>query len=155
MATTNGDGAAEDQIRAFVQFACAEGHAKTILEKAESELENTDPEDEETCQKLVEKISSMSEELGYIAEMRRAIMLKLFNEYQGDKDYWCMVKHLGSGAYTLFEAYQATEDPETYDLAIEANKCFVRAISHFLGVEIVDCAACLSDILKAKEKSHA
>lgn len=150
MANIQSDGAAEDIIRSFVQLCCAEGHAKTILEKTEAELENgiVDVENEEECQKAVEKINSMTEELHAISEARRATMLRLFNMYHGDKDYWCMVKHLGNAAYTLFEAYQATEDPETYDLALEANKCFVRALTHFLGVELTDCISCLSDMLK-------
>lgn len=150
MATVNSDGAAEDLIRSFVQLSCAELHAKTLLEKTESSLENgiVDLENEEEVQKAVEKLNSMSEELGMIAEARRGVMLTLFNMYNGDKDYWCMVKHLGSGAYTLFEAYQATEDPEVYDLALEANKCFIRALTHFLGVEITECAACFADMIK-------
>ena len=157
MASVNGDGAAEDMVRSFVQLSCAELHAKTILEKTEAELEEgiVDVENEEECEKAVEKIASMTEELNLIAECRRAVMLKLFNMYEGDKDYWCMVKHLGSGAFTLFEAYQATEDPDIYNLALEANKCFVQALTHFLGVEITDCASCFADLLKAKEKTNA
>ena len=139
-----------DIIRSFVHLSCAEIHAKTILEKTESELENgiVDLENDEETQKAIDKINAMSEELNMIAETRRSVMLLLFDMYDGDKDYWCLVKHLGSGAYTLFEAYQATEDPMTYSLALEANKCFIRALTHFLGVEITECAACFADMMR-------
>jgi len=157
MPSINSDGAAEDMIRSFVQLSCAELHAKTIIEKTESSLENgiVDLEDEKEVEKALNKVLSMSDELNLIAEARRAVMLRLFEMYDGDKDYWCMVKHLGSGAFTLFEAYQATEDPDIYNLALEANKCFVQALTHFLGVEITDCASCFADLLKAKEKTNA
>ena len=150
MATVNSDGAAEDLIRSFVQFSCAELHAKTILEKTESALENgiVDLENDEEVEKAIQKINDMSEELNMIAESRRSVMLALFDMYDGDKDYWCMVKHLGSGAYTLFEAYQATEDPMLYSLALEANKSFIRALTHFLGVEITECSACFADMIR-------
>lgn len=150
MADIQSDGAAEDLIRSFVQLSCAELHAKTILEKTESELENgiVDLENDEEVQKAVNKITSISEELNMIAETRRSVMLALFNMYDGDKDYWCMVKHLGSAAFTLFEAYQATEIPHLYDLALEANKPFIRALTHFLGVEITECSACFADMIR-------
>lgn len=149
------DGASEDLIRSFVQIGCAELHAKTILEKAEAEMEEgiIDLEDSEAVERQMKKISDIEEEMNDLANLRRRTMLRLFDMYDGDKDYWCMVKHVGTGAYTLFEAYEASGDPTLYDLALEANKAFIRALTHFLGVEITDCAACFSDILKAKGAS--
>ena len=74
---------------------------------------------------------------------------KLFGMFDGDKDAWCLVKHLGIGAMTLFEAYEASDnDLELLNMAYDANKAFVLAMTRFLGVEISDCAACLSDSLK-------
>lgn len=149
------DGASEDMIRSFVQFGCAELHAKTILEKAEAEMEEgiVDLEDPDAVDRQMKKISDIEEEMNMFAQLRRKIMLRLFDQYDGDKDYWCLVKHVGTGAYTLFEAYEASGDPTLYDLALEANKAFIRTLTHFLGVEITDCAACFSDILKAKGAS--
>ena len=144
------DGIAEDLIRAFVQIGCAELHAKTLVEKYHAQLEGGLVEDEAGT---VEKMNSMIDEVNSLAEQRRAIMRTLFNMYKGDKDYWCMVKHLGIGAYTLFEAYQASDDDsELLGLAIDANKAFVKALSHFLGTEITDCAACFADMLKGEQK---
>jgi hypothetical protein len=72
--------------------------------------------------------------------------------FDGDKDAWCLVKHLGIGAMTAFEAWQASDDdPELLDLWIDSNKAFTKAVTRFLGAEVGDCAACLSDFLKAKE----
>lgn len=149
------DGASEDLIRSFVQIGCAELHAKTILEKAEAEMEEgiVDLEDPDAVDRQMKKISDIEEEMNMFAQLRRKTMLRLFDMYDGDKDYWCVIKHVGTGAYTLFEAYEATGDPSLYELALDANKAFIRALTHFLGVEITDCAACFSDILKAKGAS--
>ncbi len=157
MGQIQSDGASEDIIRSFVQLSCGEMHLKTLIEKTESELENgiVNIEDEAEFENATKKLTDLSEELDMVTELRRSAMLKLFEMYDGDKDYWCMVKHLGGAAYTLFEAYQANGDPETYNLALEANKCFVRALTHFLGTEITDCISCLADFLKAKENKDA
>lgn len=147
------DGIAEDLIRAFVQVGCAELHAKTLLEKANAELENSliDIYNEEAVKKQTEKITYITEEIDDLAELRRSLMLRLFKMYKGDKTWWCMVKHLGTGAYTLFEAYQASDgDPELLEMALEANRRFISAMTQFLGLEITECAACFADALKGK-----
>lgn len=151
MRNIQSDGTAEDLIRSFVQIGCAENHAKTILEKYEGQLENgfIDATDPEAVKAQLDKISDITEEINQLAELRRSLMLRLLNMYQGDKDYWCMVKHLGVGAYCAFEAYQASEDdPDLYTIFLEANKRFTKAMTHFLGVEITECAACFADILR-------
>lgn len=151
------DGVAEDLIRSFVQVGCAEVHAKTILEKYNAQLENglIDLNDNKAVLEQTDKITAITDELNNLAELRRGLMLRLFNMYDGDKDYWCLVKHLGIGAYTLFEAYQASEDdPELYTLALEANKRFIYSLTHFLGVEITECAACFADILKSERDNN-
>lgn len=150
--TVVSDGIAEDLIRSFVQVGCAEVHMKTLIEKTNSELENGIVED---FQSQSEKLNEMVEEANNLAELRRSIMLRLFNMYEGDKDYWCVVKHLGIGAFTLFEAYEASEDdPALLELALEANKRFIKAMCRFLGTEIVDCAACFADLISAKGEKH-
>lgn len=152
------DGIAEDMIRAFTQMGCAETHAKTLLEKFQAQLEDglIDVSNPEVVEKHIQKINETIEEINDLASSRRAIMLRLFEMYDGDKDYWCEVKHLSISAYTLFEAYQASDDDTTLlNLALEANRRFIRALTHFLGVEITDCAACFSDLMKAKERNDA
>lgn len=148
------DGMAEDMIRAFVQVGCAESHLKTLLEKALAELENglIDVEKPDVLNAQTEKITEITEEINLNAELRRSIMLKLFEMYKGDKSYWCMVKHLGVAAYTMFEVYQASDDdPALLEMAMTANKRFIKAMSRFLGTEITECAACFSDLIKAKK----
>ena len=148
------DGIAEDLIRSIVQTACAEVHAKTLLEKFEAQLTDgiIDLGNEEAVQKQISLIEDVQYEIGTLAELRRSIMLKLFNMYNGDKNYWCLIKHLGVAAYTAFEAYQASDDDaDLLNIAVEANKRFTKALSHFLGVEITECAACFADAIK-KEK---
>ena len=147
------DGIGEDIIRAFVQVGCAELHAKTLLEKANAELENglIDIYDTAKVQKQTEKITYITEEIDSLSSLRRSLMLRLFEMYDGDKSWWCMVKHLGIGAYTLFEAYQASDnDSELLDMALAANRRFISALTQFLGLEITECAACFADALKGK-----
>ena len=144
-------GQAEDMIRAFVQFGAAEIHAMNLYYKTTAEMENglVDVEDTEVLQKHLEKAGQYQEDINTCANLRRSVMRTLFSMFEGDKDVWCLVKHLGIGAMTIFEAYEASDnDPELLNEAYEANKVFVKAVSRFLGIEITDCAACLSDALK-------
>lgn len=143
----------EDLIRSFVQFGASEMHLKTLIEKAEAELENgfIDPTDTIAVERQLDKLREYTEELIEIAQLRRETMLALYDMYEGDKDAWCMVKHLGIANMTLFEAWQASDnDPMLYNLAMRSNKAFVKAITRYIGTEISDCASCLSDFLKAK-----
>lgn len=151
---TNGvDGIAEDLIRSIVQLSCSELHAKTLYEKFTAELENglIDTENKEVVDKQIEKIEEALLDLNELAQLRRRAMLTLFNLYEGDKSYWCQIKHLGAASYCLMECYLASDDDaELLQLAMDANRAFVRAISNFIGVEVTDCAACLSDALAAE-----
>ena len=155
------DDAAEDMIRAITQIGCAEVHAKTLLEKFTAELENgiIDPNDTEAVNRHVEMITDMTEEIQSLAELRRATQMALFNLFppKDEEDrkirlsQWCSLKHLAVASYTLFEAYQATEDASMLTLSLEANKRLTKAITRFLGIPISDCAACLADALKANQ----
>lgn len=145
------DGIAEDLIRAFVQAGCAELHVKTLVEKYEAQLENgfIDLNNLDAVEKQGEKIYQTTDELNELAETRRALMLVLKEMYDGDPDYWCVVKHTGLAMYCAFEAYQASDDdPALYHVYLETNKRFINALTHFLGTEITSCAACFSDFLK-------
>ena len=143
------DGIAEDMIRSFVQFGATELHLKTLVEKSEAKLrdglvENTDAE--------VQKLLNYQQQLDSVTELRRSVMLQLYQMYDGDKDAWCLVKHLGMGMITAFEAAQASDfKPELYELWLRANGEFTKALSEFLGTEITDCAACFADMLKGEK----
>lgn len=147
-------GKAEDMIRSYVQFGCAEIHAMTLYYKATAELENgidgsTEPDN---LQAKIERVGHFREDIEDYANLRRGIMRQLFEMFEGDKDMWCQAKHLGIGAMTLFEAYEASDnDPALLQMAYEANKAFTKAMSRFLGIEVTDCASCLSDFLKGAE----
>lgn len=156
MATVVSDGAAEDIIRAFVQAACSEGHYKTLIEKYSAELNNglIDVEDQDVVNAHIEKLNDAMSELDAVAELRRSLMLYLMEAYGGDKDFWCLVKHLGTAQYNTFEAYQATGDAALLNVSLELNARFTKAITRFLGTEITDCAACLSDLIKAKGENN-
>lgn len=148
-------GQAEDIIRAFVQFGSAEIHAMNLYYKTMAEMENglIDVEDNEVLQKHLDKCEQYRADIETYANLRRSTMRHLFEMFEGDKDVWCLVKHLGIGAMTIFEAYEASDnDLELLNIAYESNKAFVSAITRFLGMEINDCAACLSDSLKGVTK---
>lgn len=150
------DGAAEDLIRSFVQMGCAELHMKTLVEKYSAQLENglIDVTDNEAVNKQVEKINDAADELTAIAEVRRGLMLRLMDMYDCDKDYWCIVKHTGMAMYCAFEAYQATDDADIYMEYMQCNRRFIHALTHFLGVEVTDCASCFADILAAERNNN-
>lgn len=145
------DGMAEDIIRSIVQMGCAEVHAKTLYEKMVAELENglIDVENDDVVQNQLKRIEGVREEISLYASIRRKAMLYLFNMFSGDKTYWCEIKHLGIAAYTLFEAWEASDnDDSLLEIAMEAQKAFTRALCAFLGKEITDCAACFADMIK-------
>ena len=142
------DGIAEDLIRSFVQFGSAEMHLKTLVEKTLAKIENPSPDDPND---LMEQLVGYEDQMEEVASLRRKAMLALFELYNGNKDAWCLVKHLGIGAMQIFEAYQASDnDVELFNLWVESNKAFTKALCVFLGVEITDCAACFADMLKEK-----
>lgn len=148
------DGIAEDLIRSFVQMASTEVHTKTLIEKRVSEIESGMVLEEDIPSQL-ETIQGLKDDIETYAEMRRNIMLYLYNLYgcKGNKEYWCIVKHLSIAMYTMFESWQASErDEELLDMAIQINKMFIKALTCFLGVEITECSACFSDIIKANLK---
>lgn len=147
------DGLAEDLIRSLVQIASAEMHAKTLLEKRVSELENglLDVEQDEVLTMQLDRIAELKEEIEELAELRRGDMLYLFELYgsKGDKEQWCLVKHLGIAMMTAFESWQASDREEALLSAyLKKNQLFIRSVSRFLGVEITECAACFADSLK-------
>lgn len=146
------NGLAEELIRSIAQIGAVEYHYKTLVEKTNAELENGLVE-LDTNEKLTAQITKLNEyrdDLVSTAELRRRLMLKLFNMYQGDKDMWCIVKHSLIAEEQIFESWQASDDDvELLDMWIEANKMSNKAITRFLGMEITDCASCLSDMLKA------
>ena len=144
-------GMAEDMIRSFVQFGASEIHAMNLYYKATAEMENglVDIEQNDVLQKQLDKCEQYRQNVETYANLRRSVMRQLFQMFEGDKDTWCLVKHLGIGAMTLFEAYEASDnDLELLNLAYEANKAFVNAMSRFLGIEVTDCAACFADSMK-------
>lgn len=145
------DGIAEDLIRSFVQIASAEMHAKTLLEKSVSELENGLIDLETDLETQLQKITEYKEEITTLAELRRTDMLYLFDLYgsRGDKEKWCTVKHLSIAMMTAFEAWQASnQDEALLSAALAKNKLFIKALTQFLGVEVTECAACFADIIK-------
>lgn len=148
-------GIAEDLIRSYIQFGCAEIHAKSLYEKTIAELNNgiIDVEDNEAVQKHLERAEMFKEDINTYAGLRRDVMRALLELFpDGDRSMWCQAKHLGIGMMTLFEAYQASDDDvELLHMAYEANEAFTLAISRFLGVTITSCSACLSDALKGAD----
>ena len=148
-------GLAEDLVRSIQQMCCSELHLITLYEKTLSELENglVDIENESVRTSHMEKLDQYRQDLIDVTQIRRKAMVKLFGmSDKGDKDVWCMVKHMGSASYTAWETYLASDDdPELLMLALEANKLFTRFLTQFLGMEITDCASCLTDMLKGKE----
>lgn len=151
-------GSSEDLLRAIVQMGCAEIHAMGLYYKTIAETENglVDIDDNEVLQKHLEKAEMYREDIEAYATLRRQMSLSLFEMFEGgDKDLWCMVKHLGLSMMQCFEAYENSDNNlELLNLAYEANKAFTKAVTRFLGIEITSCSACLSDSLKGVGKGE-
>ena len=148
-------GMAEDMLRSIVQLGATEMHYQTLYNKAVAQMENglIDVGNEEVRNKQLEKIDRYQTEINEVADVRRRMMRKLFSLFDGgNKDCWCLIKHLGVASMTAFEAYQGSDnDTELLDLYYDINKEFNKAVTDFLGAEITDCAACLSDFLKGEK----
>ena len=146
-------GMAEDLIRAIQQMCCAELHLITLYEKTVAEMENgiIDVSDSEVLMKHIEKAEQYKNDIIDATNIRRQMMSKLFSMFDGgDKDVWCMFKHLASATYTAWEVYLASEDdPELLAIAVDTNKMFTRFTTQFLGMEISSCVACVSDMMRA------
>ena len=149
-------GIGEDIIRAIQQMCCSELHLITLYQKTIAELENglIDLDDEEIRMAHFEKAERYREDVVAVTQLRREMMVKLFEMFDGDKDVWCMVKHLGSASYCAWECYLASDDdPSLLSIAVESNKLFTKYLSAFLGMEISSCSSCLSDFLRGKEEA--
>lgn len=149
-------GMAEDMLRTIVQLGATEVHYQTLYCKYRAEIENglIKVEDEEIRNKQLEKIEYYQEEINLIADLRRRMMRKLFSLFDGgNKSAWCLIKHLGIASMTALESYQASDnDLVLLDIYYDINKEFNKAVTDFLGMEITDCAACVSDMLKGESK---
>lgn len=147
-------GSAEDLLRAVVQMGAAEIHAMGLYFKTTAEMENglVNIDDPEVLQKQIDKAEMYREDIETYATLRRQMTTALkdmVGTEEANKDMWCMVKHLGLSMMQCFEAYENSDNNlELLNLAYEANKAFTKAVTRFLGVEISDCSACLSDALK-------
>lgn len=148
-------GMAEDMLRSIVQLGATEMHYQTLYSKAVAQMENglINVDDQKVRDTQIEKIQRYTGEINSVADVRRRMMRKLFSLFpNGNKDAWCLIKHLGVASMTAFEAYQASnDDTELLDLYYDINKEFNKAVTDFLGMEITDCAACLSDFLKGEK----
>ena len=148
-------GLAEDLIRAIQQMCCSELHLITLYEKTIAELENglIDLDDEDVRNAHFEKAERYREDIINATNLRRQMMSKLFEMFDGDRDVWCMFKHLASTSYLMWETYLASEDDaDLLSIAIETNKMFVKYTTQLLGMEITECSSCLSDSLLGKEE---
>ena len=148
-------GMAEDMLRSIVQLGATEIHYQTLYNKARAELENglIEVENDDIRLAQLDKIERYRSEINDVANVRRRMMKHLFNMFDGNKDAWCLIKHLGIASMTAFEAYQASDnDLDLLDIYYDINREFNKAVADFLGIEITDCAACLSDFLKGDDK---
>ena len=147
-------GSSEDLLRAVVQMGAAEIHAMGLYFKTTAEMENglVNIDDPEVLQKQIDKAEMYREDIETYATLRRQMTTALKDMVgtdEANKDMWCMVKHLGLSMMQCFEAYENSDNNlELLNLAYEANKAFTKAVTRFLGIEISDCSACLSDALK-------
>ena len=146
-------GQAEDMLRSIVQLGASEVHYITLYNKARAEMENglVDVDNQDVLNAQMEKMTRYQDAINEVAELRRRMMKKLFQMFDGDKDEWCVIKHLGVAMFTAYESYEASDnDLDLLDIASEINKKFNKAVTAFLGMEVTECSACVSDMLKGE-----
>lgn len=138
--------AAEDIIRAIVQYSASEQHLKTLIEEETSLLAFNDPKGS------IDSLNYANNQLTKVSALRRKLMNYLKEKFpEGYVKAWCLIKHNGGASSFVFEAYQALEDPLLYDMMLDANEIFIGDLTAFMGMEPVSCAACFGDMLKDKE----
>lgn len=157
-------GAIEDMVRSFVHTLCAEMHTKTLVEMTVSEYENITDADLLNNTKSNKEVVELNEQLSYymqwldtLTAQRREDMNTLYKMAgsKGNKKMWCNVKHCGVAAMTAFEAWQATDDENLYEIALAKNDLFLEVLTAFLGMPITNCASCFSDMTKAIDKGES
>lgn len=145
-------GIGEDMIRNIMNLSATEMHLKTLFEKTLAEMENgiVDLDDPDALNEHIEKADNYRQQMIEVADIRRKTMRSLFDLFDGDKDAWCLVKHLAVSSETAWETYLASDDdPGLLELSVATNKAFIKALTQFLGMEITSCASCLSDYLRS------
>lgn len=155
--TYSNSGTAEDLVRAFANAACAEMHLKTIFEKTTSDLKHGfyNQDDPNAGLELAQKAQEYRSDLMELAQLRRQLMLAAYALFEdGDKELWCMVKHLAITNMCAWESWLSSDDDDSLlNLAIESNQIFIQYLARFFGVEVTDCASCFADFIKATEGS--
>lgn len=142
------EGLLEDLMRTMVELVCAELHEKTNLERLNADLELGEIDQLEFDQLEPDYIQNLDE----VTQLRRATT-KMIYDLSGGKGNikkWCLTKHVAGAMYTAFEAYQASDnDMALYDLYLGINKYFIKVMTEFMGLPVISCASCLTDILKS------
>lgn len=148
------DSGAEDVIRALNNVCCNEAHSLTLYNKYSSQLENgtVDVDNPEIVNELLERADNAKKQMDSFTNLRRAIMQKLMEMSDGNKDQWCCVKHSALTANCLYEAWMASSDDADLErLYLDAQAEYTKVLSDFMGFEITPCSACFSDMLKEGE----
>lgn len=142
------EGLLEDLIRTMVQLTCAELHEKTNVERLNADLELGNITMDEFNQMEPDYIENLEQ----VTALRRATTKMIFDISGGEGNVkkWCLTKHVGGAMYTAFEAWQASDnDMALYDLYLSINQYFIKVMTDFMGLPVISCASCLTDMLKA------
>lgn len=142
------EGLLEDLMRTMVQLTCAELHEKTNIERLNADLELGEINLQEFDELEPDYIANLEQ----VTALRRTTTKLIFDIAggKGNEKKWCLTKHVGAAMYTAFEAWQASDnDMALYDLYLNINQYFIKVMTEFMGLPVISCASCLTDILKA------
>lgn len=143
-------GVVEDLLIGVANSVCVEMHQMAIINSIQRDIENAREENDQTeLIKADEHMQRALKRLDDITDQRRKKMKYIednFSLEDGDERYWCLLKHHSANTVISFEVIQAGED--LLDVFISERNTLAEIVSEWLGIEFMDCMACLSDKLK-------
>jgi len=153
--TRSSVGVIEDMLCGLMHDVATENHLRIKLNYLNREM-RLKSEAGEDVSDLNEDFYNTQTSLELTTELRRSRM-RLIQDTVGETDdkMWCTIKHQSLSLQTAFEQWQDNfEDYGRYEFYLKAQELYTRCVSAWLGFEVQECAACLSDMLKDKSLSE-
>lgn len=153
-------GITEDLLTNIMHLCASEYHLNILIRKYEDQItfwyndgmpEFQSAEDLDNIVINEGIIKDCVETLSNITVQRRNAMklLKSQANENGNKDMWCLLKHMLTATVTAFEVWQVNLlDEHTKRIFIDQSRATNQVIAMFLGYEVTPCSACLTDQMK-------
>ena len=82
------------------------------------------------------------------SNLRRDIMKQILDDYDWDKNYWCLLKHCVSVYWYASEIYLSEKNKTNEDMLLSAYSSMISIVCKFCWLkETVTCWRCLTDMV--------